>query len=255
LADFDDHAWRRLETIETAGPVAVLGDIHGRLDLLERLLTRLDALHPARKMPVFVVGDVVDRGPDSKGVVDLLAVRGARGVRGNHEDWFVRYAHGGGFDAVMLQPHLGGRATLASYGIDTTSARSIEAECEKVPEAHRVWVTSLPAALRLVVDRRPYWLVHAGVDGTAVTVEEPVARMRELAQLSPDDFLWPSRSTDDMAALDGPVITGHVPVPEPIDAGHAIAIDTGSGVWDDGALTAIVLPRRRFVSVHPDGTA
>jgi hypothetical protein len=56
-----------------------------------------------------------------------------------------------------------------------------------------------------------------------------------------------------MATLDGPVVFGHTSLQDPVDAGHAIAIDTGSGVWPDGALTAVVLPRRRFVFVRADG--
>ncbi len=247
----NDESWKRVDTIEVSGPAAVIGDVHGRLDLLVKLASRLDGLHPAGKMPLFFVGDLVDRGPDSRGVVEFLAARGARGVRGNHEDWFVRYANGGGFDGVMLRPHLGGRATLDSYGIDSTSTRTIEADRSKVPAAHREWLTGLPLVLRLSVDGKPFWLVHAGVGGDAVTVEEPVARMHELVVDDPDSLLWPSRSLDDMATLDGPVIFGHTPIPEPVDAGHAIAVDTGSGVWDDGSLTAVVLPRRRFVSVRP----
>lgn len=255
MTDFDEHAWKRVDTLEIAGPVAVIGDIHGRRDLLERLVARLDTLHPARRMPLFVVGDVVDRGPDSKGVIELLVARGARGVRGNHEDWFARFSAGGGFDSAALSSMVGGRAALSSYGIDDRSTGAIEARWREVPAAHRNWVTSLPVVLRLIVDGKPFWLVHAGVSDSAVTIEEPVARMHELAKESPDDFLWPSRSPEEMAVLDGPVVSGHVCRREPVDADHAIAIDTGCGVWDDGSLTAVVLPRRRFVSVSSEGGA
>ncbi len=255
MEDFHEQAWQRVDTIELAGPVAVIGDIHGRLDLLRQLVARLDALHPAKRMPLFVVGDVIDRGPDSKGVVEFLVSRGARGVRGNHEEWFARFAAGGGFDAAALSPLIGGRAALSSYGIDEHSTSAIEARWRDVPASHRTWVMSLPVVVRLIVDGKPFWLVHAGVSDSAVTIEEPVARMHELAEESPNDFLWPLRSVDEMAVLDGPVVSGHVCRREPQDAGHAIAIDTGSGVWDDGALTAVVLPRRRFVSVCSEGDA
>jgi len=247
----DEHAWRRVDVIELAGPVAVIGDIHGRLDLLSSLVARLDALHPDRAMPLFVVGDVVDRGPDSKGVIDLLVARGARGVRGNHEEWFARFAAGRGFDSMALSNIVGGRAALDSYGITERSTGEIEARRHVVPSAHAVWVNSLPVVLRLVVDDTPFWLVHAGVDGAAVTIEEPIGRMRELARASPDNFLWLTRRPEEMAVLDGPVILGHNPIRTPHDAGHAIMIDTGSGVWDDGMLTAVLLPSRRFVSVAP----
>lgn len=248
----DEHAWRRVDVVQLAGPVAVIGDIHGRLDLLSSLVARLDALHPERVMPLFVVGDVVDRGPDSRGVVDLLVARGARGVRGNHEEWFASFAAGRGLDALALSSVVGGRAALYSYGITERSIGAIEARRQAVPRAHAVWVNSLPVVLRLVVDDKPFWLVHAGVDGAQVTIEEPMGRMRELARESPDDFLWPKRLPDEMAVLDGPVILGHNPIRTPHDAGHAIMIDTGSGVWDDGMLSAVLLPSRRFVSVAPE---
>jgi len=200
-------------------------------------------------MPIFVVGDVIDRGPDSRGVVELLCARGARGVRGNHEEWFVRYAHGAGLDSFALMPHIGGRATLASYGIDVSSSASLKHGHATIPKAHRAWLDALPVAMRLIVDGVPFWLAHAGVDGAAVTVEDPVRRMEALAREAPDDFLWSKRAAEDMAVLDGTVISGHTLLREPLDAGHAIMIDTGSGVWEDGALTAVVLPRRRFVTV------
>jgi len=249
MSNDDDLYWRRVDTVAVDGPVAVVGDIHGRLDLLQALVARLDRLHPRGAMPIFVVGDVVDRGPDSRGVVELLSSRGARGVRGNHEEWFARFAAGGGFDTAALSPFVGGRAALASYGIDATSPREIESLWRKIPPAHRAWVNALPAGLRLVVDGAPFWLVHAGVSNIAVTIEEPIARMHELATTAAGGLLWSTLSPDEMATLDGPVISGHVCRREPMDAGHAIVIDTGSGVWPDGALTAVLLPSRKFVSV------
>jgi serine/threonine protein phosphatase 1 len=248
--EFDDTSWRRVDTVEVPGPVAVVGDIHGRLDLLQALVARLDAQHPQGAMPLFVVGDVVDRGPDTRGVLDLLVARGARGVRGNHEEWFARFATGGGFDPLALSPVVGGRAALSSYGFTEFAARALEADWRRVPAAHGRFVASLPVAMRLVVDGAPFWLVHAGVSNVAVTVEEPVARMHELASSEPDDLLWPSRSPEELAALDGPQIVGHVCRRDPVDAGHVLAIDTGSGVFEDGALTAVVLPARRFVTVR-----
>ncbi len=165
----EEHAWRRVDVIELSGPVAVIGDIHGRLDLLSSLVVRLDALHPERAMPLFVVGDVIDRGPDSRGVIDLLVARGARGVRGNHEEWFARFSAGRGLDAMALAAVVGGRAALDSYGITEHTLEQIEARYHVVPRSHARWVNSLPAVLRLVVDDKPFWLVHAGVDGAAVT--------------------------------------------------------------------------------------
>ena len=84
------------------GPVAVIGDIHGRADLLKKLLAKL-----GKAMRVFFVGDVIDRGPDSFGVVEQLMARGAAGVRGNHEEWMRRYINGEGFNGDVLQRQFG----------------------------------------------------------------------------------------------------------------------------------------------------
>lgn len=250
MSTFEDTSWRRVDILECAGPVAVIGDIHGRADLLATLLSRLDALHPQKAMPVVVVGDVIDRGPDSRGVLELLVARGARGVRGNHEEWFVCYTHGGGFDSFVLNPLIGGRATLQSYDIRDTSSAAVEAGWQKIPASHRAWVSALPAALRIVVDGHPFWVVHAGVSESAVTTEDPVQRMHVIARDAPQDLVWPSRDIREMGVLDAPVISGHVVRDDPKDEGHAIAIDTGCGTREDGALTAVVLPKRRFVTVR-----
>jgi serine/threonine protein phosphatase 1 len=235
-----------METLHVEGPVAVLGDIHGRADLLMRLLALLGT------MPIFVVGDVCDRGPDTRGVVELLSERGARGVRGNHEEWLCAYASGQGFDTAALHAFMGGRATLESYGITGSSPREIEEQRHRVPAAHREWLQALPTILRLMVDGAPFWLAHAGVSADLCAGLDPQVHMPNLAREKPQDFLWRAQATDDMAVLDGPVVFGHVPRRVPVDAGHAIGIDTGCGVWADGALTAVILPERRFVSVRDD---
>ncbi len=226
--------------------VAVIGDIHGRVDLLERLLDLLPD-----GIPLLVAGDVADRGPDTKACVDLLVRRGARGVRGNHEEWLIAWATGEGFDTAALSPMMGGRATLDSYGVAGRSASEIEGERWRVPDAHRRWLAALPVACDLDVLGRRYWLVHAGVpsgardDGTPAGMVVP-----HLVATRPASLLWPSTAPEDVPQLDRPVIMGHVPRRVPLDSGTVIALDTGAGTLAGGALTAVVLPSRRFVSVR-----
>ena len=112
----------QMDVIEATGPVAVIGDIHGRADLLARLLAQLG------EMPVFVVGDVCDRGPDTREVIEQLVARGARGVRGNHEDWLCQFVDGRGFDSVALNAMFGGAATLRSYVRLSTAYQSKTAD-------------------------------------------------------------------------------------------------------------------------------
>ncbi len=239
----DEQGWNRVDVVDVAGPVAVIGDIHGRADLLGRLLAKVPS------MAVFVVGDVCDRGPDTRGVIDLLVKRGARGVRGNHEGWLCQFVDDRGFDSMALNAFFGGAATLESYGIVGRSPREIESQRRKIPTEHRAWLLSLPAAMRLIVDGHVFWLVHAGVAASLAVSIDPVVRMNEVVADEHFDLLWRSQEPDDMDTLDGPIVYGHVPRAEPIDAGHAIGIDTGCGVRPDGRLTAVLLPSRRFITV------
>ena len=239
----EDRGWNRLDIIDVRGPIAVIGDIHGRADLLACLLKKLGT------MPVFVVGDVNDRGPDTKLVIELLVEREARGVRGNHEEWLCRFADGGGFDTLALNPMFGGAATLKSYGIEGRSPREVEEQFRRIPRDHRAWLLSLPVALRIVIDGAPFWIAHAGVSASLCAGIDPIPRMSEIAEKEYFDLLWRGQEPKDMDELDGPVVYGHVPRQEPIDAGHAIGIDTGCGVRPNGKLTAVILPARRFVSV------
>src|SRR3954453_8747596 len=103
--------------------VYAIGDIHGRSDLLDRLLSMIDEDDEARgaaRTELIFLGDLVDRGADSFGVVErLMALRETRPVRllmGNHEEVFLR-ASAGDLRALRFLVRIGGRETLLSYGI------------------------------------------------------------------------------------------------------------------------------------------
>ena len=229
--------------LELAGPVAVIGDIHGRDDLLKKLLQKL-----GKKMPVFFVGDLIDRGPDAFDVVERLMARGARGIRGNHEEWMRKWLAGEGFNGDVLQRAFGAGATLASYGI--TEGPYAERFTE-VPPAHRKFFRSLPLVLDLVVDGVAFWVVHAGVN-RSTPLEPAVPRDEAIAWLvenEPYDLLWNGDYVEKARLLDRPVIYGHKPHMKPAATERAIAIDTGCGTWEAGKLTAVILPERRFISV------
>lgn len=224
-------------------PVAVIGDIHGDAALLARLLAALPA-----DMPIFCMGDVGDRGPDTRGVVDQLVARGARGVRGNHEEWLLQWLSGGGLDPFALHPGMGGAATLASYGV---SPRTAAAEVDRVPAAHQDWFFDLPLVLDLHVCGVPYWLIHAGVPST-----EALPRGLALSDVvpwlvrhRPETLLWSKNDPEEMLPVDRTVIMGHLRLPHPVDTGAVLAIDTGAGTQRVARLTAVVLPERRFVQV------
>jgi serine/threonine protein phosphatase 1 len=219
----------------------VIGDIHGRIDHLDRLLARLPA--DAR---IVVAGDVCDRGPATREVIERLIERKAVGVRGNHEDWLITWASGGGFDPVAMG--LGAEATLTSYGSVGRDATEVSSESSVVPPEHLAWLESLGIALDLRVGGDAYWVVHAGIPtGVPFIGLEADAIVPYLVRYHAHDLLWAFTPPEEMPRVDRPVIVGHRIVRHPIDCGHVLAIDTGCGTTRDGYLTAAILPDRRFI--------
>lgn len=224
-----------------------IGDIHGRLDLLEKLLAMIDEDDAARgnaATELVFLGDLVDRGPDSRGVVDrLLALsRGtmpARFLMGNHEEVFLR-AVGGDVRALRFLIRIGGRETLLSYGITDEQYRSLDyddlAEMmrARVPQAHIDFL----AAFEKWIEVGDYLFVHAGVRPGIAIAEQTTSDLYWIR----DDFLRHRDSFDKM------VVHGHS-ITEQIDLrSNRIGIDTGA--FASGRLTAIGLEKdeRWFLS-------
>ena len=227
-------------------PVAVLGDLHGRSDLLDLLLPHLG------ERQLVVVGDVIDRGPDSAGTIARLIARNAVGVRGNHEEWLLAWLRGDGLDDWALRPKMGGLATLRSYGVVGAGHGEIERQSHRVPAAHRAWLESLALVGDLDVMAARFWLIHAGVPAhvsfKGIAYDQLVPF---LAENHARDLLWGSNDPEAAPPLDRPVIMGHQPRDEPLDTGDVLAIDTGAGSRKGGRLTALLLPERTFITVGP----
>jgi serine/threonine protein phosphatase 1 len=216
-----------------------IGDIHGMREPLENLLERLP-LEPADHL-VFI-GDYVDRGPDPKGVVDLLV-----GLRermrctfliGNHEAMFLAYLGWDGpwyFGAEAFLRN-GGDTTLASYGCGPDERPKLSAEHERFFRD-----------LALFHAEAPYLFVHAGLSRDALQLSD--ARYA-LAREKPRDLLW-QRSTAELPhSLGVTVIYGHTPMPDMQvrwNLPYSIGIDTGA-VYG-GNLTAIRLPDETLFQV------
>jgi len=231
-----------------------IGDVHGHLDLLRAAFARIGA-DRARTgdatAPVVQVGDLVDRGPDSRGVVDFLMTTCAEDTRltvlkGNHDNMFSAFLEATPeadprlrTGLTWLHPRLGGIETLASYGVNADQpAEHIHAEArEKVPESHRRFLAGLPLSLSF----GDCLFVHAGIrPGVPIAQQEP----SDLYWIR-DDFLRDGR---DHGAL---VVHGHSPVDRVEHHGNRLAIDTGAAFG--GPLSAVAIEGRRVFLLTDQG--
>lgn len=230
------------------GRAAVLGDIHGCSSALAELLEQLTGRE------LFVIGDVCDRGPDTRGVIDQLIRRGARGVLGNHEEWLRQWLQEGTLARAVAQGGMGSRFTLKSYGV---SDGALLGAHRLVPDSHRAWLASLEHVAGLTVAGQCFWLVHAGISPTlarGLGKRETVAAIVPRLYRERDPYaLWNGSGPEQSLAVDRPVIMGHYPLREPLLRSHVLAIDTGAGTKQSGRLSALLLPERRTLSVPAPG--
>lgn len=231
-----------------------IGDIHGHLDKLQdaHALIAADRLQTGDTLaPVVHVGDLVDRGPDSAGVIGFLLAGRQRGapwitLLGNHDRMFLNFLAGdpvsGGWEAAdWLRPSFGGAATLASYGIlrpQERSVQSVRAEAlERIPQDHRDFLAGLPLWHRA----GEAVFVHAGI--------RPGLPMEAQAE---SDLIWIRapflHDATDHGAL---IVHGHTPVDAVTHHGNRLAIDTGAGYGD--ALSAVAIEGRQAWLLTPAG--
>lgn len=227
--------------------IYAVGDLHGRLDLLDRVMAAIgrDARKAAHRPVLVFLGDYIDRGAQSKGVIDRLIelANGGdfelRALKGNHEEALLKFVADGGFGPKWCDH--GGEATLASYGVAPPRMRSDpdawsttrEAFMAALPQAHLGFFNSL----ELSATYGEYLFVHAGVRPDA-----PLAAQAE------HDLLWIRAPFLDIGeAFEKIVVHGHTPQPAPHMGDHRIGIDTGA--YASGLLTAVRLEgaARRFI--------
>jgi len=217
--------------------VYAVGDIHGRYDLLEKLLQliREDAAQTSKRNTLVFLGDYVDRGPRSRDVVECVMALAWPGwdivaLRGNHEEIMLEFC--GNADVYRTWRDFGGADTLLSYGVRPPSfddraefARAREEFVRKVPARHVEYLRSLPLS-HTVGD---YHFVHAGVRPSVA-----------LDQQSPQDLLW---IRDEFLfsdrALDKVIVHGHSPTGRPVVRPNRIGVDTGA--YATNCLTAAIL--------------
>lgn len=223
--------------------VAAIGDVHGRLDLVEELWHQIDAtsrLSAARTRTLVFLGDYVDRGRQSADVIDRL-LAGFPGfetvfLKGNHDDTLLQFL--GDPTIGEAWRSFGGLDTLTSYGVAHTPgknwAQTRNELAAAIPRAHVDFLKNL----KLYATIGDYLFVHAGIRPRV-----PLEDQREI------DLLWIRDEFLDSPANFGRVVVhGHTPTDAPVVRANRIGIDTGA--FMSGKLTALVLEERtrRFLS-------
>jgi len=224
----------------------VIGDVHGRLDLLERLLAEIErdlAEQPSRKTLLVFLGDLIDRGPHSAQVIERLRTYGVPGLRtvfllGNHEEVLLRILAG---DAALITQWrwFGGAECLESYGVEPSAIAqlddqaALEAVRAAIPKEHAEFIDSFVDTCGF----GDYLFVHAGIR-PGVMVEEQVQ----------SDLRW-IREPFLLDDTDHGCVVVHVhTISEEIDERqNRIGIDTGA--YRTGVLTALVIEgeQRRYL--------
>lgn len=226
--------------------IYAIGDVHGRLDLLAALagaIERDDRKKGDARTTIILLGDLIDRGPDSAGVLDFARrwqqARPVRILCGNHEEMLLE-----SLNKVEVLRHFlrhGGRETILSYGLaEETYRRSTLEELqqlmvEKIPEEDIAFIRTFED--RIVIG--DYLFVHAGI-----APEVPIEKQE------PTDLRWirePFLSHE--AGHSHLVVHGHTIAPSAVIRPNRIGIDTGA--YLHGCLTALALEgngRRRLMT-------
>jgi serine/threonine protein phosphatase 1 len=239
---------RRLAEAPAGSRLYIVGDIHGRLDLLLRLQDKI--AEDARKEPagvrrIFYLGDYIDRGPSSREVLDLLINRPqaslpASHLLGNHEAMLLRFLEDSSIGPEWLA--YGGLATLMSYGVNLKAdgkheqklAAAQRALNENLPESHKEFLRGLPRH----ASAGDYFFVHAGVR-PGIPLERQTG----------SDLIWIRDEFLDSQDFHGKIVVhGHSYRTEPEVRPNRIGIDTGA--YATGRLTCLVLegPSMRFLT-------
>lgn len=229
-------------TIPDGQRVYAIGDVHGRVDLLDALLVRIQAdveQQTAVKTRLILLGDLIDRGPDSAAVVERVRqlAQGNDNVSvllGNHEEVFL-LALGGEIQAMRLFIRIGGLATLASYGLSEEQVAAadyndlIRLAIEAVPREHLEFMGTFEDMITI----GGYAFVHAGVRPGV-----PLSRQRT------EDLRWIREGfLDSPGPFERTIVHGHTISKDVDERPFRIGVDTGA--YATGKLTALALEGNR----------
>lgn len=216
--------------------VYAIGDIHGRLDLFEALIAAVeedDAQSETAETTVILLGDLVDRGPDSAGVINAArlwqAQRKVRIIGGNHEEMFLEaFANK---DVLRQFLKHGGRETLLSYPIDPATYAAAEFEelqalmAQAVPQDDRDYIAAFERGIMI----GDYFFTHAGIEPGIPIDNQNIRTMR-----------WIREPFLSHKGYHGAIVVhGHSIFEEVEVRSNRIGIDTGGYIH--GVLTALRL--------------
>jgi serine/threonine protein phosphatase 1 len=249
-----------------------IGDIHGCADEMKGLIERLC---PKPDDHLVFLGDYVDRGPDSYGVIEYLLALQDRCIctflRGNHEDMMLmaiyteQHRNDPSQELLKVWLYNGGQKALDSYRRARLSA-SDKAESDlfqgvRIPHTHGYFLAQTKLVLEKTIGEESFVFVHAGF-----LPDKSLARQLAAVPVNPDldTLLWNrthieflGKHPDNELPWERTVVCGHTPRPRPIVRKNLLMIDTGACMphWNGrkGYLTAVILPERTFVTSAPDG--
>ena len=213
-------------------PVCVVGDVHGCAALLDQLLDRIAAEPEAGRARMILVGDLIDRGPDSAAVLArvqaLCAAGAAVALMGNHERMLLDFLDA---PARAGPPWLanGGDATLLSLGVNPQRSTDMEALASALraalPPGQEAWLRALPLSWR----EGALAVSHAGANPALPFEDQPAPALlwghRDFRRKRRDDGLW--------------IVHGHVILPQVLAEAGRIGTDTGA--FASGRLSAVWL--------------
>ncbi len=215
-----------------------IGDVHGELEKLEALLAHIrgDARLNGVEHRIVFLGDLIDRGPDSRGVVDrardLCAADEAWAVKGNHEELMLHAYDKRESVGIYFWAENGGDETISSYMMANGVCDDWR---DAVDKPHIAWLRSLPAIIR--DEARGLVFVHGGIDPATFPNCSDEVRMWTRSQKFFDPSRWPKRPE-----LEGVVVVhGHTPTSDFKPHANPCRINVDTGACFGGPLTAAVL--------------
>ena len=235
--------------------IYAMGDIHGQLAMLRGAHALIEADRRAvgdSGAPVIHIGDLIDRGPDSRGVIQFLIDGIAEGqdwivLKGNHDRFFSLFLDDGATTdgrlrrgLSWLSSSMGGMETLASYGIRRKFLESEDTLLDRaraaVPKAHIDFIKGLP----LYHETETHLFVHAGI-----VPDVPLDQQEE------DNLIW-IRDPFLYHLGDHPwlVVHGHTPIDAPEHYGNRVNLDTGAGYGE--RLMPVVIEGDDIFVLDPD---